>query len=242
MSGQDEKLAEPAEPNVTKARGGENSPADACALPGRRAAGEDPAKRGQIIDGAKRVFMSVGFDAASMNDITREAGVSKGTIYVYFENKEELFAAMIERERNRVVQTVKHALDDHEAIDEALFDFGVTLTTHITADPTIRAMRMVVGVSDRMPQLAKRFFAATPESGLTVLQAYLDRQVAAGALDIEDTDLAARQFIELCLAGMLKRRLFSEMTETPERGYIEKTVASAIRLFRAGYGTGAENR
>jgi AcrR family transcriptional regulator len=239
MSGQDEKLAEP---NLTKTVGGENNPADACALPGRRAAGEDPAKRGQIIDGAKRVFMSMGFDAASMNDITREAGVSKGTIYVYFENKEDLFAAMIERERNRVVQTIKHALDDHDAIEEALFDFGVTLTTHMTADATIRAMRMVVGVSDRMPQLAKRFFAATPESGFTVLQAYLDRQVAAGALDIEDTDLAARQFIELCLAGMLKRRLFSEMTEIPERSYIEKAASSAVRLFQAGYGPKPGNR
>ncbi|WP_349435959.1 TetR/AcrR family transcriptional regulator [Pararhizobium sp. A13] len=239
MSGHEEKLAEP---NLTETLGSENCPAGAYALPGRRAAGEDPAKREQIIDGAKRVFMSMGFDAASMNDITREAGVSKGTIYVYFENKEELFAAMIERERNRVVQTVKHALDDHEAIEEALFDFGLTLTTHITSDPTIRAMRMVVGVSDRMPQLAKRFFAATPENGFTVLRAYLDRQVAAGALHIEDTDLAARQFIELCLAGMLKRRLFSEMTEAPERGYIEKAVSSAIRLFQAGYGPKAENR
>lgn len=239
MSGQNEKLAET---NLTETPSSENCPAGACALPGRRAAGEDPAKRGQIIDGAKRVFMSMGFDAASMNDITREAGVSKGTIYVYFENKEDLFAAMIERERNRVVQTVKHALNDHEAIDEALFDFGVTLTTHMTADATIRAMRMVVGVSDRMPQLAKRFFAATPESGFTVLQAYLDRQVAAGALDIEDTDLAARQFIELCLAGMLKRRLFSEMTDVPERSYIEKAASSAVRLFQAGYGTKPENR
>ena len=49
---------------------------------GRRVAGEDPAKREQILDGAKRVFMEQGFEAASMNDITRAAGVSKVTIYV----------------------------------------------------------------------------------------------------------------------------------------------------------------
>ena len=54
---------------------------------GRPAAGQDPVKRKQIIEGARRVFITVGFDAASMNDITREAGVSKGTIYVYFNNK-----------------------------------------------------------------------------------------------------------------------------------------------------------
>ena len=43
---------------------------------GRRVAGEDPAKREQILDGAKRVFMEQGFEAASMNDITRAAGVA----------------------------------------------------------------------------------------------------------------------------------------------------------------------
>src|SRR5690349_16872873 len=57
---------------------------------GRPAAGQDPAKREQILEGARRVFIEMGFDAASMNDITRAAGVSKGTIYVYFANKEEL--------------------------------------------------------------------------------------------------------------------------------------------------------
>ena len=49
----------------------------------RLAAGQDPIKRRQILEGAQLVFMRMGFDAASMNDITREAGVSKGTIYVY---------------------------------------------------------------------------------------------------------------------------------------------------------------
>jgi hypothetical protein len=55
---------------------------------GRTAAGQDPAKRDQILDGAKRCFLRLGFENASMNEITAEAGVSKGTIYVYFQNKE----------------------------------------------------------------------------------------------------------------------------------------------------------
>ena len=69
---------------------------------GRPAAGQDPVKRSQIIEGARRVFIDKGFEAASMNDITREAGVSKGTIYVYFANKEELFEALIEEERGTI--------------------------------------------------------------------------------------------------------------------------------------------
>src|SRR5262249_45654807 len=59
---------------------------------------EDSAKRRQILDGARAVFLSRGFDAASMGEIAKAAGVSKGTLYVYFENKEELFEAIVHQQ------------------------------------------------------------------------------------------------------------------------------------------------
>ena len=93
---------------------------DVGALQGRRAAGEDPRKRDQILEGAKRVFMKSGFDAATMNDITREAQVSKGTIYVYFNNKEDLFAALIERERSRMVASMRSALSGDGPVADSL--------------------------------------------------------------------------------------------------------------------------
>lgn len=202
---------------------------------GRRVAGEDPAKREQILDGAKAVFMAKGFDAASMNDITREAGVSKGTIYVYFKDKEDLFAALIEQERSRIVASVKHALDDHEPIREALAGFGVALATGITSDYTILAMRSVLGVIDRMPGLALRFFASAPENGFTVLKTYLDRQVGLGTLDIDDTTLAAQQFLALPSAGLFKHRLFGALPHPPEQARIAATVHAAVEMFLASY-------
>src|SRR6266702_7346508 len=56
---------------------------------------EDNVKRRQIIEGARAAFLEQGFDAASMNDIAKAAGVSKGTLYVYFKHKEELFGAIV---------------------------------------------------------------------------------------------------------------------------------------------------
>ncbi len=56
------------------------------------------AKRRQIVDGARAVFLSAGFDGASMNDVARAAGVSKGTLYAYFSSKEEMFEAIIRGE------------------------------------------------------------------------------------------------------------------------------------------------
>lgn len=208
---------------------------DDCCGAGRRAAGEDPAKRQQILDGAKRVFVKLGFDAASMNDITREAGVSKGTIYVYFQNKEDLFGELIEQERNRIVEAVQHALDEHEPIDEALLEFGLELSRNINSTYTIGAMRMVLGVIDRMPDLALRFFAATPQNGFTVLKRYLDTQVAAGRITIADTEIAAAQFIEMSMAGLFKKRLFGLLPTEPDPHHIHKVVTSAVDVFLRAY-------
>jgi AcrR family transcriptional regulator len=59
---------------------------------------EDSSKRRQILAGARKVFMDLGFDGASMGEIARAAGVSKGTLYVYFADKSALFEAILEEE------------------------------------------------------------------------------------------------------------------------------------------------
>ena len=61
-------------------------------------ADEESAKRRQILDGARQVFLDLGFDGASMGEIARVAGVSKGTLYVYFADKHHLFEAIVEQE------------------------------------------------------------------------------------------------------------------------------------------------
>ncbi|KKX30563.1 TetR/AcrR family transcriptional regulator [Rhizobium sp. LC145] len=204
--------------------------------PGRFAAGEDPAKREQIIDGAKRIFMKLGFDAASMNDITREAGVSKGTIYVYFQNKEDLFAAMVERERQRITSAMQDVLQGSEEVEDGLFRFGMGFAAHTTSPGVIRAMRTMTGVVDRMPGLCQQFFSS-PANIRTVLQAFIERHVMLGTLKVEDTDLAARQFIELSSGMFFKFRLFGELNDVPPKEELERVVRSAVKVFMAAYGT-----
>lgn len=211
-------------------------PGEGLCGPGRRAAGEDPRKRDQILEGAKRVFMKAGFDAATMNDITREAQVSKGTIYVYFNNKEDLFAALIERERARIVVSMRSALSGDGTVEENLHNFGSALATHVLSPGSIYAMRTVIGVIDRMPKLASRFFTTGPESVRSVIETYLAARVSAGHLEIEDIPLAAVQFMELSSAGLYKPRLFGNIEHEVPREDVMRTVRSAVRVFLAAYG------
>src|SRR5258705_11455718 len=75
----------------------------------------DGQKRLQIIDGARAMFLAQVFDAASMGEIARKAGVSKGTLYVYFDSKERLFEAIAHEECGAQAETV-FSLDpaDHD--------------------------------------------------------------------------------------------------------------------------------
>lgn len=205
---------------------------------GRFSAGGDPAKREQILEGAKRVFMTVGFDAASMNDITREAGVSKGTIYVYFANKDDLFAALMDRERARVSQSMQDILASIDDAEEGLRSFGMGFAERVTSDATISAMRTMIGVVPRMPKLSRRFFQGDTLNVRIVLEQFLQRQIAKGALAIEDVELAARQFIELSTGIFLKLRLFGDMQAPPPPVEISRVVEGAVKVFLAAYGTG----
>lgn len=208
--------------------------AEPSATGGRFAAGADPAKRDQIIAGAKRVFLRMGFDAASMNDITREAGVSKGTIYVYFQNKEDLFAAMIETEREAFLAALRIILASDEDVETNLHTFGIKFLEHLTDEKVINTMRTVLGVRERMPGLCSRFFRG-PQNLRTVLHDYLVRQVQKGTLAIDDVDLAAGQYLDLASGSFFKFRLFGTMPEAPSKEEMQRVIRGAIRVFMAAY-------
>jgi AcrR family transcriptional regulator len=204
---------------------------------GRFAAGEDPAKREQILAGAWRVFKRKGFDAASMNDITREAGVSKGTIYVYFSNKEDLFVALVDHHRNEFATSMRHILEGTEEVREGLEQFGKAFANKMICSDMIPAMRSVLGVIDRMPKLAQRFFLSAPNNVRTVLLDFIQHQVEIGHLKVDDPELAARQYIELSTGTFFKLRLFGELEGPVPDEELDRVISSAINVFMAAYGT-----
>src|SRR5580704_6392661 len=141
---------------------------------------EDSAKRRQIIAGARAVFLAQGFDAASMNDIARAAGVSKGTLYVYFNNKEELFEAIVEEECDAQAEGIFDLdLNDHD-VGAVLTRLGIGYVKFLCRPEKASAVRTVIAIADRMPEIGKRFYESGPAEGIGRLQAYLSAQTTAG--------------------------------------------------------------
>jgi AcrR family transcriptional regulator len=202
----------------------------------RKVAGQDPAKRAQILAGAKRCFMKLGYEAASMNEITAEAGVSKGTIYVYFADKQTLFRALVESEKSAAMELLRRDLEKAKSVDEALTTFGRTICMRMNSDDVIRAQRMVLGVLDSQPETAGIFYGNQTATGPTVLADYLQAQVESGLLDIADVNLAAHQFADLAMSSIYKPRLFGNLCHAPVRADIEHVVNAAVAMFLARYG------
>ena len=196
----------------------------------------DTAKRRQILDGARSVFLGQGFEGASMNDIARVAGVSKGTLYVYFENKERLFAAVVEQERAQHVEMIFDFDHGNADVEAVLTRIGVQLTTFMADPHIVSALRVVMGIAERLPELGRRFYETGPSISRSKLAEYLVTRVEAGQLDIPDPMLAAAQFLEMSHAPICKPMFFGVENERPSQERIREVVESAVRLFMAGYG------
>jgi AcrR family transcriptional regulator len=196
---------------------------------------EDSAKRRQIIEGARQVFLAQGFDAASMGEIARVAGVSKGTLYVYFKDKEELFDAIIGMECRAHAESI-FSFDpgDHD-VAAVLVRLGVAYVKFLCRPGGAAPLRAVTAIADRMPEMGRRFYETGPARGIALLAAYLEAQVAAGVLKVEDCEVAAAQFMDACQSTLFKPLLFNFGT-APSSERIEHVVKIAVRTFMAAYG------
>jgi AcrR family transcriptional regulator len=196
-------------------------------------ADEDSSKRRQILDGARRLFMDLGFDAASMGEIARAAGVSKGTLYVYFADKNRLFEAIVEQESLEQGK-VAFNFDPARDVTTTLMDFGQAYIQLLCRPGVGSATRTVMAIAERMPEVGRRFYENVVALTIRRLAAYLDARVAAGDLAIDDCELAATQFMQMCQATLFQPFIF-QAAPAPSAGRIAHVVESATRMFLAAY-------
>jgi AcrR family transcriptional regulator len=204
------------------------------------AAEESPegAKRRQILEGARKVFLAQGFDGASMGEIAKVAGVSKGTLYVYFDSKESLFEALTTEEKRGLAEVLFKLDPEDPDVRGVLRNLGLIYLRRMGKPEHISSIRMVMGAAEKFPRLGQAFYEAGPCQGIARLKAYFDRQIEAGRLSIEDSSVAAQHFLDLCVSGMLRRLLFS-VGEPPNEEQIQQNVENALRVFFAAYGPNA---
>jgi AcrR family transcriptional regulator len=195
---------------------------------------DDSAKARQIIEGARAIFLAQGFDAASMSDIARAAGVSKGTLYVYFANKEELFQAIVHEECMFHAEGTFNFDPNDPDVESILSRLGVAFINFLSRPEKASALRTVIAIADRMPEIGKVFYETGPAFGISKLAAYLEAQTKAGVLAVDDCEVAAAQFLDACQSTLFKPVLFN-FSPPPQEDAIAHVVGIAVRTFMRAY-------
>ncbi|MCW2307742.1 TetR/AcrR family transcriptional regulator [Rhodobium gokarnense] len=197
---------------------------------GKRAA----SKAAQILEGAKQAFYESGYDGASVDDIAAAAGVSKATIYKHFADKKALFAAMTREECETHGGHVFEVELKEEDVREALLKIARSYVNLILSDFAQSTFRLVVSETRQFPDIGRVFHDSAMGKGSQRLAHFLAGAVARGILDIDDIDLAAQQFLELCKADLFYKHLLGVKTEI-SKAEREHVVAKAVEVFWKAY-------
>ncbi len=196
-------------------------------------------KRRQILDGARALFLAEGYERASVDAIAARAGVSKATLYSHFGDKQTLFVACAREESADVRARMADLLGApvggpmHDLADD-LAEMGETFLRFVVRPSTLAFRRILVAEAGRFPELGRTFFDDATCAFRGRLADYLRRRGEEGALAVADGDLAAAQFIALCISDVLWRVELAVLSRVSSE-LVRSTVENALRTFLRAY-------
>ncbi|SDD26031.1 DNA-binding transcriptional regulator, AcrR family [Paracoccus isoporae] len=200
-------------------------------------------KFGQVLEGARRVFMRDGYEGASVDDIAREAAVSKATLYSYFPDKKLMFDAVFREELERERVDGKELVGLDLPVDQVLRFTGHLIANHAVSEFGSRTLRLAIAEAERFPGLAAEYYQLGPAALQKTLERQLRHWQKEGMLrdDIPDLNLAADSFIQLNTVR-LKDRVMLTGRDSVDDVMIRRTVDNAVTMFLRAFGTGMAQR
>lgn len=205
-----------------------------------RIAYEDPRitrSRALIKAAAAEAFLEHGYPGTSVDDIAAAAGVSKRTVYNVFDDKEQLFRAIIgdaiataERFSAELVTTTAEATD----AAAALTTLARELAASVLGGRVVPLRRLLIGEARRFPEFAVEYYERAPGRVMAAVATALRTFDERGLLRIDDAELAAEHFAFLAIGASLDRALFEAETDAAGAdAAVERAERGAAAFLRA---------
>ncbi|HVO00910.1 MAG TPA: TetR/AcrR family transcriptional regulator [Candidatus Cybelea sp.] len=199
------------------------------------AAGRRPEKTERILDAAGNLFREQGYGAVSMDQIAREAGVSKATVYAHFESKDRLFATMVQVSCQAYAEGVMPALTEMADVKQALTEIARGIEAFLLAPKTLGIYRVIIAEGPRFPELVEAFVESGPLPFLKLLSDFFAATDRRGALDVPNPRLAAHQLIWLVRGPLYMRRMLNLEEKLKNEPGADEVVAGAVDMIMKGY-------
>jgi AcrR family transcriptional regulator len=174
------------------------------------------ARPAEILDAALKVFAQKGFAAARMDDIAKEAGVTKGTIYLYFDNKEAVFKSLVREAVGTTLADVAANAQNFEGSARLLLRMAMTRITQLLVDSNKFVLpKIVIGESSNFPWLAEFYRFEIIERGMQLLMSLIERGIAQGEFRRLPTHHVARLCVAPVLLAAIWRATFAHLDAEP---------------------------
>jgi AcrR family transcriptional regulator len=197
-------------------------------------------RRRAILQAARGLFLDKGFDGVSMTAVSACLGGSKGTLYGYFESKEELFIAVM-LEVSREIADSNHALiRDVSDLRGKLLVAGQQYLRSVLSPNLLAARRLATSEAGRS-KVGRDFYEMEARVGWFPLREMLAGQMQTGAMREADPWLATLQFRALLWAGTAEEALFGAI-EPPSERDVELAVSRAVDAFLEIYSDEVNSR
>lgn len=198
---------------------------------------KDPVKRQAILNAAKRLFLSNGYDGSSMDAIAAEAGVSKLTVYSHFSDKETLFTAAVKSKCAEQLPRPMFEPSADASIESVLLTIGRGFHNLVNSPEAIKLLRLMAAQANLDSKLSLLFLDAGPLSVMREMQRLLTQANQQQQLQINDPTKAAEHFFSLIKGNDNFRLLIGCSAELQNPAAIEAHIQDVVELFLRAYRT-----
>ena len=201
------------------------------AAPGRP---KDPGKRAAILDAARRLFITQGYERVSMDQIAAETGVSKLTVYSHFGDKDSLFGEAVRAHCEQGMPTRLFDEDAQTPLRQRLEVIGHAFFSMVMAPDAVAGHRILCSPQVTASALPAVFWEAGPHRVQQAFAALLERRIKAGELEIDDPQRASAFFFTLLKGEPHAQAVFGYCC-SGQADSADEHIAAVVEMFLRAY-------
>ncbi|HEX7776001.1 MAG TPA: TetR/AcrR family transcriptional regulator [Parvibaculum sp.] len=177
------------------------------------------ARPAEILAAALKLFSERGFSATRLEDVAEAAGVSKATIYLYFDSKQDLFKALIHEIASPRLDAIETLIENFDGPATALIHGLYERARAISASPDMRAViKLVLSEAGNFPDIAALYRDEMALRGLRNIARIIERGIASGEFRPCDPIATGQSVILPVIMNALAQEVFGMTPELdPER-------------------------
>ncbi|MFV7791018.1 TetR/AcrR family transcriptional regulator [Aliarcobacter lanthieri] len=190
-------------------------------------------KRNSIIKAAIAEFYAKGYEASSMDTVSREANVSKATVYNHFKNKEDLFLALAHILLEKLEKSFQYEYDSNKTIELQLKEIAYKELEFLNDDENMKLIQILTVVMIQKNEIGLKLLSYEKDDCMDMTSKWFEKAKENKKLDFESSLFVSKQFI-----GMIKSFAFypqiygaSKLTYDEQNNLVEKAVQMIIKQY-----------